>query len=334
MDEGRWRCNIGVVENSEVTTASGMANLSLAVAPEDVHLEAPFNQPEVNITEEFADASSTNVIPIKCVVENARPAPTFNWTVDGVPIQGETRDEEIYVTVEGVSTFAQTLNLVPKQNYNNKTLICLIQHPGLIKPVQVETVLRIHGTAWMESFNTANQDASTITLATVLPILAILILAIFILRHRLRTLVSGNETKLTEKLEQAEEGENKGEGEPVLENGKAEQEDATPEDAAEDTLENGDAEKPEQWKPIKERITEFLQKMKIQRNTENKKVLDDTLAPEFEKVDTADLENGSGGVVKHLLIFCISLYFHLLQELCDSLLYGLPLFRLLCIAIF
>jgi len=297
MDKGRWRCNIGVVENSEVTTASGMANLSLAVAPEDVHLEAPFNQPEVNITEEFADATSTNMIPIKCVVENAKPAPTFNWTVDGVPIQGETRDEEIYVTVEGVSTFAQTLKLVPKQQYNNKTLICSIQHPGLIKPVQVETILRIDGTAWMESFNTANQDASTITLATVLPILAILTLAMFILRHRLfrlRTLVSGNGTKPTEKLQQAEEGENKGEEEkPVLENGKAEQVDATPEDAAEDNLENG-AEKPEQWKPIKERITELLQKMRIQRGSENKKALDDTLAPEFEKVDTADLENPSG----------------------------------------
>ncbi len=33
------------------------------------------------------------------------------------------RDEEIYVTVEGVSTFAQTLKLVPKQQYNNKTLM-------------------------------------------------------------------------------------------------------------------------------------------------------------------------------------------------------------------
>ncbi len=41
---------------------------------------------------------------------------------------------------------------------------------------------------------------------------------------RLRTLVTGNGTKPTEKLQQAEEGENKGEEEkPVLENGKAEQ---------------------------------------------------------------------------------------------------------------
>ena len=54
-------------------------------------------------------------------------------------------------------------------------------------------------------------------------VVSIIILVDFRL-FRLRTLVSGNETKPTEKLQQAEEGENKGEEEkPVLENGKAEQ---------------------------------------------------------------------------------------------------------------
>ena len=80
--------------------------------------------------------------------------------------------------------------------------------------------------------------------------------------------------------------------------------DATPEDAAEDNIENG-AEKPEQWKPIKERITELLQKMRIQRGSENKKALDDTLAPEFEKVS--------------LILFHPSLYLHKLSLLSLSL---------------
>ena len=54
-------------------------------------------------------------------------------------------------------------------------------------------------------------------------VVSIIILVDFRL-FRLRTLVSGNGTKPTEKLQQAEEGENKGEEEkPVLENGKAEQ---------------------------------------------------------------------------------------------------------------
>ena len=49
-DEGRWRCNVGVVEAAEVKTASGMANLSLAVPPSAVLLEAPFDKEAVNVT--------------------------------------------------------------------------------------------------------------------------------------------------------------------------------------------------------------------------------------------------------------------------------------------
>ena len=49
-DEGRWRCNVGVVEAAEVKTASGMANLSLAVPPSAVLMEAPFDKEAVNVT--------------------------------------------------------------------------------------------------------------------------------------------------------------------------------------------------------------------------------------------------------------------------------------------
>merc|ERR1712242_210799 len=30
LESGRWRCNVGVVENSEVRTASGVANITIA----------------------------------------------------------------------------------------------------------------------------------------------------------------------------------------------------------------------------------------------------------------------------------------------------------------
>ena len=42
---------------------------------------------------------------------------------------------------------------------------------------------------------------------------------------------------------------------------------------------------------MKERIAEFLEKMK-KKNAGKKTQLDDTLAPEFERVETADLEQG------------------------------------------
>ena len=47
-----------MVDNAEVRTASGMANLSIAVAPEDVRLEPPFNKLTVNVT------AGTNIYPL------------------------------------------------------------------------------------------------------------------------------------------------------------------------------------------------------------------------------------------------------------------------------
>merc|ERR1712045_473157 len=133
-DEGRWRCNIGVVDNAEVRTASGMANLSIAVAPEDVGLEPPFNKPTVNVT-------AGAVTPVICTVENTKPAPTFQWTIDGTPVEGETRDEEKYVDASGISTFSQTLHLIVSTQYNNKTITCSVSHAGFTKSVGVHSVL-------------------------------------------------------------------------------------------------------------------------------------------------------------------------------------------------
>ncbi len=49
-DNGRWRCNVGVVDNSEVTTASGMANISIAIAPEEIFIAQPFDGPAANVS--------------------------------------------------------------------------------------------------------------------------------------------------------------------------------------------------------------------------------------------------------------------------------------------
>jgi hypothetical protein len=49
-DNGRWRCNVGVVDNSEVTTASGMANISIAIAPEEIFIAQPFDTPTANVS--------------------------------------------------------------------------------------------------------------------------------------------------------------------------------------------------------------------------------------------------------------------------------------------
>ena len=41
---------MGVVENSEVSTASGMANITIATVPDNIFLENPFNQLSSNFT--------------------------------------------------------------------------------------------------------------------------------------------------------------------------------------------------------------------------------------------------------------------------------------------
>ena len=49
-DNGKWKCNVGVVENSEVETASGIASITIATPPSDVFLETPFDQLSSNFT--------------------------------------------------------------------------------------------------------------------------------------------------------------------------------------------------------------------------------------------------------------------------------------------
>ena len=49
-DGGRWKCNVGVVENSEVKTASGVSNVTIATPPSDVYIEKPYDQLNSNFT--------------------------------------------------------------------------------------------------------------------------------------------------------------------------------------------------------------------------------------------------------------------------------------------
>ena len=49
-DEGKWTCNVGVVVNSEVTTASGVASLSLALAPSSLLLLDEFSAASANLS--------------------------------------------------------------------------------------------------------------------------------------------------------------------------------------------------------------------------------------------------------------------------------------------
>jgi len=137
-DNGRWKCNVGVVENSEVTTASGMANVSIATPPTDIFLEEPFEQKSSNFTLGLT-------YDIKCVVKNAKPAPQYVWKINDEEIDGKKMDEEVFVDQTGISTFTQMFSYTPMKDHANKTIKCLVQHPGLSKAVSAGTEVKVVG---------------------------------------------------------------------------------------------------------------------------------------------------------------------------------------------
>jgi len=121
-DNGRWKCNVGVVENSEVSTASGMANISIATAPDSILLEKPFDQLSTNFT--FG-----TVYDVKCVVKNAKPAPEYVWMIGEEKLEGKTLNEELFVDPSGLSIFSQILKYKPSREHGNKTIRCVVDPP-------------------------------------------------------------------------------------------------------------------------------------------------------------------------------------------------------------
>jgi len=137
-DNGRWKCNVGVVENSEVSTASGMANISIATAPDSILLEKPFDQLSTNFT--FG-----TVYDVKCVVKNAKPAPEYVWMIGEEKLEGKTLNEELFVDPSGLSIFSQILKYKPSREHANKTIRCVVTHPGLVKEVSASTKVNLVG---------------------------------------------------------------------------------------------------------------------------------------------------------------------------------------------
>jgi len=257
-DEGRWRCNIGVVDNAEVRTASGMANLSIAVAPEDVRLEPPFNKLTVNVT---AGAKT----PIVCTVENTKPAATFQWTIDGTPVEGETRDEEKYVDASGISTFSQTLHLIISTDYHNKTITCSVSHPGLTKSVGVHTILLVTGGA-LGAYG-SGLPAGAIVGLVIAAIITIVISVLLAMLYRGK--FNQRDTESNGRLEDGANNEEKD----------TENKDEVKDENNEETEQQEDKKK--SW--LSDKFASMMTRL-------SNKNLDDTVAQEFEKVDLSDGE--------------------------------------------
>jgi len=263
-DEGKWTCNVGVVVNSEVTTASGVSSLSLALPPASLNLLDQFAMTTANL-------SAHAQYEVVCKAGEAKPKPVFNWTLDGKPLTGlETRDEEVMVDADGLSKFSQSLIYSPDLWHANKTLACSIAHPGLEDHLKASTRILLD---LPPSVRAASFPVSGIIGIVVF---AVLLTAIVISLVIFKCRKSAEEKTDPEKAESNETGLDKG---------------SKTESATEEEEEVAKEVKPNMQK----KITAFFSSLK----TKEQKKVDDTLATEWEKVDLVEeKEKGEEDEVK------------------------------------
>jgi len=253
-DEGRWSCNVGVVENSEVTTASGMASVSLALPPASLALVGEFAGAAANL-------SAHTQYEVECAAAAAKPRPTFTWLLDDAELDGEfeTRDTEVMVDADGLSTFSQRLVYTPAQWHANKTLTCTAAHPGLAAALTAATKVLLTGVP------VAAAGFPLGGLVAIVVVVVVIILACLVgLVVKMRLSKAPVEKTDAEKAESAD--------------GEADKNSKT-ESAHEDTTE-------EEVKKtnFQTKITAFFTALK----TKEPKKVDDTVATEWEKVDLVD----------------------------------------------
>jgi len=260
-DSGRWKCNVGVVENSEVKTASGVSNITIATPPSDVYIEKPFNQLNSNFSH-----GGNNLV--KCTAKNSRPAPSFVWTVDEVTLDHKTEnmfDEESAI-------FTQILHFVPTLEHANKTLRCTVQHPGLEKEISASTGVRLSGEARVSMTGALTWELEGI----IITVLALLLVAgmVFIIRKK----CSSQSEDLKKPMD-----EEKGTDGDDTENKPSEDEKNV---EADTKLEVSTVEEKKGFE-IRSKVVKILANFK----PKEKKMTEEVVASEFEKVELTNAED-------------------------------------------
>lgn len=266
-DQGRWKCNVGVVENSEVTTASGVANITIAVAPKTLVLSPDMFEGEtVNLT-------SGVEYEVSCEARETKPAPTFTWDIEGEEVQGKTMDQEVMLDIEGLSTFNQKLFLTPSLDQANKTLRCTINHPGLVRPQTVLTTLVVTGED--PHMVTASMDVGSIVGVVVAVVLVLVTAGV------LAVIYKAKYSKATDEDVEGEKGDAE-KTEKDVEQDKNSQTESEAHEAA-----NEEERKEKKKGLLQEKITTFFASLKPKE-----KRLDETVTTEWEKVDLDETKKG------------------------------------------
>lgn len=264
-DQGRWKCNVGVVENSEVTTASGVANITIAVSPKILVLSPDmFEGESVNLT-------SGVEYEVSCEARETKPAPTFSWDIKGEEVQGKTMDQEIMLDMDGLSTFNQKLFYTPSLDQANKTLRCTINHPGLVRPQTVLTTLVVTGED--PHIVTASMSVGSIVGVVVAVVLVLVTAGVLAVIYKAKYSKAADVEGEKGDAEKAEKD---------VEQDKNSQTESEAHEAA-----NEEERKEKKKGLLQEKITTFFASLKPKE-----KRLDETVTTEWEKVDLDETKKG------------------------------------------
>jgi len=267
-DSGRWKCNVGTVDNGEVTTATGLANITVATAPKSVMLDEPFNN-------EFANVSRDTTYEVKCIATETRPAPVFKWMIDETPLEGKTMDEEVFVDQQ-ISTFAQTLFYKPESHHANKTLRCIIEHVALSKQDSIGVTILLEDepvTAPIQSLGAGG--TAGIIIAVVIILLVVTIILFLVGRARRANQQPQEKTDEEKGIAGEEEADKTSQTESA--HGEAEKKN-----------EDGEEVVP---KKLKDRVTEFVAKFKKTSDKKEDVVEEVKDAKDEEKMEEIEPED-------------------------------------------
>merc|ERR1712173_241108 len=179
----------------------------------------------------------------------------YVWMIGEEKLEGKILNEELFVDPSGLSIFSQILKYKPSREHANKTIRCVVTHPGLVKEVSASTKVNLVGDD-NAALAAAGLSAGGVVGIVVAGIVVLVFAAISVLA--LRGKFSGAEKK--EKLDEekaANEADNTSQTE-----------------SAHEEL------KQEEKKSFQAKITKFFTVLK----SKDKKA-EDIVATEWEKVD-------------------------------------------------
>eukprot|EP00096_Caligus_rogercresseyi_P006427 TRINITY_DN2285_c0_g1_i1.p1 TRINITY_DN2285_c0_g1~~TRINITY_DN2285_c0_g1_i1.p1 ORF type:complete len:458 (+),score=151.68 TRINITY_DN2285_c0_g1_i1:250-1623(+) len=126
-DNGDWVCVLSAVPENGGPPMQGNATISVTVAVPPTEMKLYVDDVEAESTELQMKLVPDDHRKIRCEALNARPAPTFSWTLNGEALHGEILDSK-EEGENGRMNYAQTLSYYPDAKHNGVELKCSLSH--------------------------------------------------------------------------------------------------------------------------------------------------------------------------------------------------------------